>query len=398
MTVVQFLTACLPQRTPFDGLYSFPLRRIHLHGVCNGCILQRAYHDLVTVSDKKPIVSQGPPGRSAVTGHVATVFGCTGFLGRYVVHKLAKAGTQVIVPYRDEDEKRHLKVMGDLGQIVPMEWDIRNEKQIEECVRHSDIVYNLAGREYETKNFSFTDANATGPARVAKITSQSGVPRLVHVSHLNAAVDSPSAFYRAKAEGEALVREAFPDATIVRPGPMYGYEDKLLQNIPVWPIWWKLNHSQTKTRPVHVMDVAQALSNLIPLPALARTLSLPGPSTLTYEYLLDLVSTLTYNPPSRAPVLPKRLAMMLAAAGQKVWWPAISPDEVIRRYLDDVGADGELEGEMGDWDVVGVVPDEIERHAITYVRRYRSAANYVRPIVLPSRPDAYLPTKTVSVE
>ncbi len=32
----------------------------------------------------------------------------------------AKSGTQVIVPYRDEDEKRHLKVMGDLGQIVPM--------------------------------------------------------------------------------------------------------------------------------------------------------------------------------------------------------------------------------------------------------------------------------------
>jgi hypothetical protein len=29
-------------------------------------------------------------------------------------------GTQVIVPYREEDEKRHLKPMGDLGQIVSM--------------------------------------------------------------------------------------------------------------------------------------------------------------------------------------------------------------------------------------------------------------------------------------
>ena len=51
---------------------------------------------------------------------MATVFGCTGFLGRYLVHKLAKQGTQVVVPYRDEDSKRFLRVMGDLGQIVPL--------------------------------------------------------------------------------------------------------------------------------------------------------------------------------------------------------------------------------------------------------------------------------------
>jgi len=68
------------------------------------------------------IIKKGPPtgGRAAASGHTATVFGCNGFLGRYVVAKLAKIGTQVIVPYRDEDEKRHLKVTGDLGQIVPM--------------------------------------------------------------------------------------------------------------------------------------------------------------------------------------------------------------------------------------------------------------------------------------
>lgn len=90
-------------------------------------------------------------GRHAQSGHVATVFGCTGFLGRYLVSKLAKRGVQIVAPYRDEDEKRHLRVMGDLGQIVPLEWDMRNDTQIEEAVRHSDIVYNLVGRDYETK-------------------------------------------------------------------------------------------------------------------------------------------------------------------------------------------------------------------------------------------------------
>ena len=103
-------------------------------------ILQRGLNDLLNLPNR-PVVSYGPPGRSANTGHIVTVFGCTGFLGRYLVAKLgtfavmilgfsscgshscrtlAKAGTQVIVPYREEDEKRHLKVMGDLGQIVPM--------------------------------------------------------------------------------------------------------------------------------------------------------------------------------------------------------------------------------------------------------------------------------------
>lgn len=114
------------------------------------------------------------------------------------------------------------------------------------------------------------------------------------------------------------------------------------------------------------MDVAQALTNLISVPALSRTLALPGPSTLTFEYLLELISTLTYNPPSRAPVLPQKVAVALAKAAQNIWWPAVSPDEVVRRFIDDATT-------PGDWDIVGVEPDEIESHAITYVRRYRSA-------------------------
>jgi NADH dehydrogenase (ubiquinone) 1 alpha subcomplex subunit 9 len=260
-----------------------------------------------------------------------------------------------------------------------MEWDIGNEEQIAECVRHSDIVYNLVGRDYETKNFTFDDVHVKGAGRIAKVSASVGVPRLVHVSHLNASPSSTSQFYRSKAAGETAVREAFSAAMIVRPGPMYGHEDKFLTNMPLWPVWWKLNHGQTKARPVHVLDVAQALSNLIGVPAIDRTLALPGPSTLTHEYLLELVSTLTCNPPSRAPIVPKRVALALARVAQRIWWPALSPDEVERRYIDDADT-------PGDWALVDVEPDEIENHAITYVRRYRSAANYIRPIVVPPRP------------
>ncbi|KAH7921907.1 39kDa subunit of Ndufa9, NADH ubiquinone oxidoreductase [Leucogyrophana mollusca] len=339
---------------------------------------KRALHDLVSLPGRKPIVSSGTPGYSAVSGHVVTVFGCTGFLGRYLVSKLARMGTQVIVPYREEDEKRHLKPMGDLGQIVSMEWDIRNEDQIAECLRHSDIVYNLVGRDYETKNFDYSSVHVSGAERIAKVAAQAGVQRLVHVSHLNASTSSKSQFYRTKAEGEERVKKFFPDATIIRPGSMFGYEDKFLNNMAVWPIWWKLNHSETKIRPVHVMDVAQALANLMPTSQLPGTFSLPGPNTVTFEYLLDLVSSIAYLPPSRAPVVPKRIALAISKAAQAAWWPLISPDEVERRYIDDVDV-------PGDWDKLGVVPDEIENHAITYLRRYRSAENFVRPVVFPAR-------------
>ncbi|KAI6030547.1 39kDa subunit of Ndufa9, NADH ubiquinone oxidoreductase [Pisolithus orientalis] len=313
----------------------------------------RALHDLVTLPGQKPVISYGPPGYSASLA-------APGFLGRYLVSKLARMGTQVVVPYRDEDEKRHLKPMGDLGQIVSMEWDIRNEGQIAECLRHSDIVYNLVGRDYETKNFKFADVHVTGAERIAK--------RLVHVSHLNAS-----------ANGEERVRSVFPNVTVVRPATMFGYEDKLLNNMATWPIWWKLNFGETKIRPVHVIDVAQALANLMSTPQLTRTVSLPGPSTLTYEYLLELVASVTYRAPSRAPVVPKPIALAVARAAQMAWWPLINPDEVERRFIDDANV-------PGDWNVVGVCPDEVENHAITYLRRYRLAKDYPRPVLFPARP------------
>lgn len=159
------------------------------------------------------------------------MFGATGFLGRYVVSKLARQGNQVVVPYRDEDEKRHLRVVGDLGQIVPLEWDLRNEKQIDECLRHSDTVINLTGRNYETKNFTFQDVHVDGARRIAEAAQAAGVARLIHISHLSANPESPSGFLRTKALGEDAVRRAFPGATVVRPATMFGHEDRFLNKI-----------------------------------------------------------------------------------------------------------------------------------------------------------------------
>lgn len=313
----------------------------------------------------------------------------------------------MIVPYRDEDEKRHLRVMGDLGQIIPLEWDARNAEQIKECIRHSDVVYNLAGRDWQTRNFSYDDINVKAAGLIAQVAAEHGTPRLVHVSHLNASADSASEFYRSKAAGERAVRDAFPEATIVRPAGMYGHEDWLLNAMAQHPILFKLNNGQTRILPVHVLDVAEALSVMLtaPVTSTASTFHLAGPAVHTYNSLLHLVAAMTMKPISTAPTVPKQIAKLFATAVNRgLWWPTISPDEIERKYIDDVGVEafdvpeistapagwkeaqttGKVQGTDGEaiktFADLDMSPDFIEEHAIKFLRRYRSSANFDTPV------------------
>jgi len=324
-------------------------------------------------------VAEGQFGRHARSGHVATVFGCTGFLGRYVVSKLARQGTQVIVPYREQDDMRHLKVTGDLGQVVPMEWTLENDTQIEECLRHSDTVYNLVGRNYETKNYSFDDVNVAGARRIARIAAQNGVSRLIHVSHYNAHPDSTSAFYRTKAEGESAVREVFPDATIVKPSWMFGHEDRLLNTMASSPSVYRVNHGETVIKPVHALDVAQALATMIHAPStIGETFVLPGPKAYSFGEMLALCEALTLKK-LQGPNWPRSLLRLASMIWDNVWWPTVSPDEVKRRFINDLEIDAVKEGYKTFADL-NIEPDTLENLAIIYLRRYRSSSYYDMPI------------------
>jgi NADH dehydrogenase (ubiquinone) 1 alpha subcomplex subunit 9 len=109
------------------------------------------------------------------------------------------------------------------------------------------------------RNFDFNDVHVSGARRLARIAQLSGVDRFIHLSHLNASADSPSKFYRTKFEGEQAVKEAFPTATIVRPGWMYGHEDRLLNTIAVSPSVYRVNHGETQIAPVHVRALTSRL-------------------------------------------------------------------------------------------------------------------------------------------
>lgn len=168
-------------------------------------VQRRNLQDITITRTGKPII-RSPGGRSSLGGHTVTVFGAYGFLGRYIVNRLARRGNQVVIPYRDDMAKRFLKVSGDLGRVSFLEFDLRNTQSIEESVRHSDIVFNLIGKNYPTKNYSLFDANVESVERIAEACAKYDVDRFIHLSSYNANPDSPSEFFRTK------VRECLTEA------------------------------------------------------------------------------------------------------------------------------------------------------------------------------------------
>src|SRR4051812_23771687 len=141
--------------------------------------------------------------------------------------------------------------------------DLRNTASIEESVRHSDIVYNLIGRDYPTKNFDLEDVHVHGTERIVDAVAKYDIDRFVQVSSHSASLDSPSEFYRTKARGEQVARSIYPETTIVRPAPMFGFEDRLLHRLASPSNVITSNHLEERIRPVHVIDVGMALERML---------------------------------------------------------------------------------------------------------------------------------------
>eukprot|EP00283_Hemiselmis_rufescens_P004879 CAMPEP_0173427702 /NCGR_PEP_ID=MMETSP1357-20121228/6830_1 /TAXON_ID=77926 /ORGANISM="Hemiselmis rufescens, Strain PCC563" /LENGTH=360 /DNA_ID=CAMNT_0014391589 /DNA_START=86 /DNA_END=1168 /DNA_ORIENTATION=+ len=240
-----------------------------------------------------------PGGRSSVSGITATVLGSTGMLGRYVVNKLGRVGSQVIVPYRgNDDDVRHLRLMGDLGMIVPMRFHARDMDSISRCVERSDVVINCIGKQELTMNFDFYGANVETAHNVARACKEAGVPRMIHVSALSADPGASSEWVRRKAEAEQAVLGLYPEATIVRPGVMFGEEDKFLNLIAKWyqimgvcPLY---GACQNEIRPVYVDDVAEAIRAIVFDPTLdGGVYDLEGPEGYALRDIVEWVRVAT---------------------------------------------------------------------------------------------------------
>lgn len=218
-------------------------------------------------------LKRGTGGRSSFNGVVATVFGSSGFLGGHVCNKLGKIGTQLILPYRgDPYDMRRLKLVGDLGQVLFQPYHLLDDASIFNAVKHSNVVINLVGRDWETKNFTFDRVHVEGTRKLAKISKEAGVETFIHVSALNASehpmeymLDGGSKFLASKWRGEIAVKEEFPEAIIFRPADIYGQDDRFLRYYcsswrhqgKMMPLYRSGEH--TIKQPVFVEDVAAGI-------------------------------------------------------------------------------------------------------------------------------------------
>lgn len=336
--------------------------------------VSRKISDIAITRTGKPILRvQG--GRSSVGGHTVTVFGATGFLGRYIVNRLARQGCTVIVPFRDDMAKRHLKVCGDLGKIIFMEYDLRNTQSLEESVRHSDAVYNLVGRTYPTKNFDLEDVHVEGVERIAEAVAKYDVDRFIHVSSYNADPNSPSEFYSTKGRGEAVARSIFPETTIVRPAPLFGFEDRLLHKLAGFSNIITSNKMQERYWPVHVIDVGEALEKMLYDDNTAeQTFELYGPKNMSTAEISELVNKEIFKKRTHINV-PKAILKPIAGLINKaLWWHVLTADEVEREFIDQ-----KIDPNAKTFKDLGIEPAELSSLTFHYLKGYRSSAYYDLP-------------------
>jgi NADH dehydrogenase len=224
---------------------------------------------------------------------VATVFGGSGFIGRYVVRRLARAGKTVRVAVRNTERALFLKTAGSIGQIVPLYAPVSDPAAIHRAVEGADWVVNLVGVLTETRAASFQAVHADGAARVASAATAAGVQRLVHVSAIGADPASDSRYAASKGEGENAVRAAFPGATILRPSIVFGPEDNFFNRfagmtrmLPFMPVI----EGATRMQPVYAGDVADAvMAALQSDDAIGKTYELGGPKVWLFVDLLAYI-------------------------------------------------------------------------------------------------------------
>lgn len=230
--------------------------------------------------------------------------------------------------------KRHLKVTGDLGRVTFIEYDLRNTESIEASVRHSDIVYNLVGRDYPTKNFTLEDVHLEGTERIVEAVAKYDVDRYVHVSSYNADPNSESEFYRTKGIGEQIARNIYPETTIVRPAPMFGFEDRLLNRLAGNKRHFTSNNMEERFWPVHSIDVGMALERMCLDDSTAeQTYELFGPTNYSMGEIKEIVDKEIFRT-GRHITVPKAIAKPAAGLiNSALWWPITSADEVEREFI-----------------------------------------------------------------
>lgn len=194
---------------------------------------------------------------------LVTIYGGSGFIGRYVAELLASQGWRVRVAVRRPNEALFVRTYGAVGQVEPVFCNIRDDDSVRAVTRGANAVVNCVGTFDRKGRNNFDAVQAVGAERIARIAAEEGVHTLTHISALGIDRDSKSAYARSKREGESRILQNFPTATILRPSVVFGAEDGFFNRFaamsrlgPIFP----LVGGGTLFQPVFVGDVAKAVS------------------------------------------------------------------------------------------------------------------------------------------
>ena len=313
---------------------------------------------------------------------LVTIFGGSGFVGTQIVQLLAKRGHRIRVAVRRPDLAGHVKMFGSVGQVQPIQANVRNAASVRRAVAGVDIVINLTGVAYSRGAQTFQSVHVTGAANVAQAAKAAGVSSLVHMSALGAdRAAGVSAYAASKLAGEEAVLEAFPDAVIMRPSILFGQGDGFFNRmgglsrlLPVLP----LISGDTRFQPAYVGDVAEAF-------ALAaegkvktgRIYELGGPQVETHR---ELIARIQREAGRSRPVLPlpAGLAKLMALPFTILPFPPLlTGDQVELLGVDNVVSDAAIK-EKRTFAAFGITPTAMDTILPTYMYRYRKHGQFDR--------------------
>ncbi len=225
---------------------------------------------------------------------LVTIFGGSGFVGRYIARRMAKEGWRVRVAVRRSNEALFVRPYGTPGQVEPMACNIRDDASVRVMIRGADAVVNCVGILNRSGKNTFDAVQAEGAGRIARIAAAEGVQTLVQLSAIGADPASDSTYARTKAEGEAAVLAAFPTAVILRPSIIFGTEDGFFNRFaamtrlgPILPVVG----ADTRFQPVYVDDVAQAAVKGVLGQAAPGVYELGGPEVDSFRGLMGRMLT-----------------------------------------------------------------------------------------------------------
>lgn len=303
---------------------------------------------------------------------LVTVYGGSGFLGRHLVRAIARTGARMRIAVRRPELAGHLQPLGGVGQIVPVQANVRYPDSLITAAEDADAVVNLVGILFSAGKQTFKSVQDEGAGNVAEAAKAAGARAFVHVSAIGADPDSASIYARTKAAGEAAVKDVLPDATIIRPSVVFGPEDEFFNRFaalarisPVLPL---IGGGHTKFQPVFVGDVAQTIVAALEGRAVAKApYELGGPEVLTMREVMERVLDYTMRKRWLVPV-PFWAAKLKGAFLQWLPNPPLTLDQVRLLERDNVVSDAAikagrtLEGlGIEPVPVASVVPDYLEQ-------------------------------------